>query len=59
MKRILPLLFTALVVSAVFAVVALMTTQRGEAIRSEMTKFGRKVADTASEELAEVGDTTR
>lgn len=57
MKRVLPLLFTVLVVSAVFAVVALMTTHRGEEIRSEMTKLGRKVSEAASDELTEVTDT--
>lgn len=56
MKRVLPFLFTALVVSAVFAAVALMTTHRGEAIRSELTKFGRKASDAVSDELKEVTD---
>lgn len=57
MKRVLPFLFTALVVSAVFAVVALMTTHRGEEIRTELTKLGRKVSEAASDELNEVTDT--
>lgn len=56
MKRVLPFLFTALVISAVFALVALMTTHRGEAIRSEMTKLGKKVTEAAAEELDEVAD---
>lgn len=57
MKRVLPFLFTAIVVSVVFAVVALMTTHRGEAIRAEVTKLGRKVSEAASDELTEVTDT--
>jgi hypothetical protein len=56
MKRVLPFLFTALVVSAVLALVALMTTHRGEEIRSEMAKLGRKVSEAASDELTEVTD---
>ena len=53
MKRVLPFLFTALVISAVFALVALMTTHRGEEIRAEMTKLGRKVSEAATEDLSE------
>jgi ribosomal protein S20 len=56
MKRVLPFLFTALVVSAVFALVALMTTHRGEAIRSEMATLGKKVTEVAAEELDEAAD---
>jgi hypothetical protein len=54
MKRVLPFLFTAFVVAAVFALVALMTTHRGEELRAEMTKLGRKVTEATSEELTEV-----
>jgi hypothetical protein len=56
MKRVLPFLFTALVVAAVFALVALMTTHRGEEIRAEMTKLGKKMTEAAAEELDEAAD---
>ena len=54
MKRVLPFLIVAIVVSAVFALVAIMTTHRGEELRTEMTKLGRKVSEAASEEPTEV-----
>jgi hypothetical protein len=56
MKRVLPFLFMALAVSAVFALVALMTTHRGEEIRSELTRLGRKATEAAAEEVDEVTD---
>lgn len=56
MKRVLPFLFMALAVSAVFALVALMTTHRGEEIRSELTRLGRKATEAAAEEVDEVAD---
>ena len=54
MKRVLPFLIVAIVVSAVFALVAIKTTHRGEELRTEMTKLGRKVSEAASEEPTEV-----
>ncbi len=56
MKRVLPFLFMALAVSAVFALVALMTTHRGEEIRSELTRLSRKATEAAAEEVDEVAD---
>lgn len=56
MKRVLPFLFMALAVSAVFALVALMTTHRGEEIRSELTRLGHKATEAAAEEVDEVAD---
>jgi hypothetical protein len=46
----------ALAVSAVFALVALMTTHRGEEIRSELTRLSRKATEAAAEEVDEVAD---
>jgi hypothetical protein len=59
MKRVVPFLFTAFVVSIAFALVALMTTHRGEELRSELAKIGRKVSDAAKEELGEAVEEIR
>lgn len=45
MKRVLPFLFAALVMSAVFALVALMTTHRGETLRAEVSRLGKKAVE--------------